>query len=151
MGAADFGEIDLQSRSLVSLPTFEAAGLIWVCLDPSSQWTAQNFLCGYEEHLAAFNFGSWHIVATGQQVGPNWKIAYDGYLDYYHLPILHRNTFGTDIGNKAKDALKDAKSLTKDPKKAAEGLLKGVTGGGDSGGSDGAAEPLKKLKGLFGR
>ena len=33
--------------------------------------------------------------------GPNWKVAYDGYLDLYHLPVLHRNTFGPDYGNKA--------------------------------------------------
>ena len=33
--------------------------------------------------------------------GPNWKVAYDGYLDYYHLPILHGRSFGTDIGNQA--------------------------------------------------
>jgi len=28
-------------------------------------------------------------------------LAYDGYLDFYHLPILHKNTFGPDYGNKA--------------------------------------------------
>ena len=33
--------------------------------------------------------------------GPNWKLAYDGYLDFYHLPILHKDTFGTAISNKA--------------------------------------------------
>ena len=33
--------------------------------------------------------------------GPNWKVAYDGYLDYYHLPILHGKSFGTDIGHTA--------------------------------------------------
>jgi hypothetical protein len=37
--------------------------------------------------------------------GPGWKIAYDGYLDFYHLPILHRESFGTDIPS---DALYDA-------------------------------------------
>jgi hypothetical protein len=33
--------------------------------------------------------------------GPNWKIAYDGYLDFYHLPVLHKNTFGEDMSNQA--------------------------------------------------
>jgi phenylpropionate dioxygenase-like ring-hydroxylating dioxygenase large terminal subunit len=33
--------------------------------------------------------------------GPNWKVAYDGYLDLYHLPVLHRESFGTSISNRA--------------------------------------------------
>ena len=28
--------------------------------------------------------------------GPNWKVAYDGYRDFYHVPILHRDSFGPD-------------------------------------------------------
>ena len=28
--------------------------------------------------------------------GPNWKVAYDGYRDFYHVPTLHRETFGPD-------------------------------------------------------
>ncbi len=28
-------------------------------------------------------------------------MAYDGYLDFYHLPILHKDTFGPDYSNKA--------------------------------------------------
>ena len=27
--------------------------------------------------------------------------SYDGYLDFYHLPILHKETFGPDYSNKA--------------------------------------------------
>ena len=37
--------------------------------------------------------------------GPNWKVAYDGYLDFYHLPILHRESFGPKMPS---DALYDA-------------------------------------------
>ncbi len=33
--------------------------------------------------------------------GPGWKIAYDGYLDFYHLPILHRDSFGPQMPNDA--------------------------------------------------
>ena len=33
--------------------------------------------------------------------GPNWKIAYDGYLDFYHLPILHKDTVGSDFPSRA--------------------------------------------------
>jgi hypothetical protein len=30
-------------------------------------------------------------------IGPNWKIAFDGYVDGYHLDILHRDTLGVDV------------------------------------------------------
>ena len=30
-------------------------------------------------------------------VGPNWKVAYDGYVDGYHLDILHKDTLGKDV------------------------------------------------------
>ncbi|MFQ3666426.1 MAG: SRPBCC family protein [Sphingomonadaceae bacterium] len=36
-----------------------------------------------------------------QLPGPNWKTAYDGYLDFYHLPVLHAETFGRDFFNRA--------------------------------------------------
>ena len=42
-----------------------------------------------------------HLVGQQSIPGPGWKIAYDGYLDLYHLPILHKDTFGPDYPNKA--------------------------------------------------
>ena len=50
--------------------------------------------------LAHFGFESWHFFDKRTIRGPNWKIAYDGYLDFYHLPVLHKNTFG-DLPNQA--------------------------------------------------
>ena len=38
--------------------------------------------------------------ASRASAGPNWKLAYDGYLDFYHLPILHKDTFGPTYNNK---------------------------------------------------
>src|SRR5205823_3494852 len=42
-----------------------------------------------------------HFVGRHVVEGPNWKLAYEGFLDQYHLPILHRAIFGTDISTKA--------------------------------------------------
>ena len=41
------------------------------------------------------------FVGSQTAHGPNWKVAYDGYLDFYHLPILHRDSFGPDMSTKA--------------------------------------------------
>ena len=97
----DFGEVDPSCHGLVRLPVAERAGLIWAVLRPGPPIDLDAFLCGYDAVLGEFDFASWHLFARRSVAGPNWKIAYDGYLDFYHLPILHKNTFGTGLPNRA--------------------------------------------------
>ena len=97
----DFGEVDPACHGLVRLPVAERAGLIWAVLRPGPPIDLDAFLCGYDSVLGEFGFESWHLFARRSVGGPNWKIAYDGYLDFYHLPILHKNTFGAGLPNRA--------------------------------------------------
>lgn len=97
----DFGDLDKSAYGLVPLRAAERAGLVWVLTDPGSELDIDLFLSGYDEQLAAFGFQNWHYFDSRRVDGPNWKIAYDGYLDFYHLPILHRDTFGGDTSCKA--------------------------------------------------
>ncbi len=99
--ASDFGEIDKSCHGLTELPCLERAGLIWVNLDHDSKLDIEAYLSGYDSLLNEFGFATWHHQHTQVVQGPNWKVAYDGYLDYYHLPILHKDSFGTEIGNRA--------------------------------------------------
>jgi phenylpropionate dioxygenase-like ring-hydroxylating dioxygenase large terminal subunit len=98
---AEFGDLDKSCHGLTRLPVAERAGLVWVTLDPRSTLDIDAFLCGYDALLAHFGFATWHHFASRRVDGPNWKIAYDGYLDLYHLPILHRNTFGPRMPSQA--------------------------------------------------
>lgn len=97
----DYGSIDKSCHSLVKLPSHESAGLIWVTLDPDSTLPISEFLSGYDAMLENFGFADWQLFDSRTLKGPNWKAAYDGYLDLYHLPILHRDTFGPDMHNRA--------------------------------------------------
>jgi phenylpropionate dioxygenase-like ring-hydroxylating dioxygenase large terminal subunit len=99
--AEDFGTIDKAAHCLRRFPVYENAGLIWVTLDPESRLSIADFLCGYDALLSAFGFARWTLFAQRTLPGPNWKTAYDGYLDFYHLPVLHKNTFGADFYNRA--------------------------------------------------
>lgn len=99
--ADDFGEIDKSCYGLVSLPVTERAGLIWGRVDPKASLSFDAFLSGYDDLLAHFGFENWYLFSSRVVPGPNWKIAYDGYLDFYHLPVLHKNTFGEDMFNQA--------------------------------------------------
>lgn len=98
---ADFGAVDKASLCLKRFPVLERAGLIWVTLDPASKLPIENWLCGYDRLLEAFGFASWMLFDKRELAGPNWKTAYDGYLDFYHLPVLHAATFGPDFFNRA--------------------------------------------------
>jgi nitrite reductase/ring-hydroxylating ferredoxin subunit len=95
-----FGTIDTDCMGLTPLPVAERAGMVFVVLTPGATMDIDGHLCGYDEVLDFFGFGDWHLISRREVPGPNWKIAYDGYLDFYHLPFLHRNTFGTEISNK---------------------------------------------------
>jgi phenylpropionate dioxygenase-like ring-hydroxylating dioxygenase large terminal subunit len=96
----DFGPVDRARHGLVPLPLLERAGFVWVVLDPSSTLSIEAFLSGYDALLALFELERWKLVAKREIGGPSWKIAYDGYLDLYHLPILHKNTFGSQFPNR---------------------------------------------------
>ena len=93
---------DRQGRALPdALPVLERAGLIWATLDPKSQLPIEDYLCGYDALLDHFGFADWILFDRRTIAGPNWKTAYDGYLDFYHLPVLHKDTFGSDFFNRA--------------------------------------------------
>lgn len=97
----DFGEIDKSCHGLTELPAAERAGMIWVNLDADSKLDIDTFLGGYDAVLESFGFADWALYDQRTVEGPNWKIAYDGYMDLYHLPILHKNTFGPNMPNQA--------------------------------------------------
>ena len=97
----EFGSFDHGTHGLVSLPIAERAGLVWVTLDPNSTLDIDTFLCGYDGLLDLYGFKDWALYDRREVVGPNWKVAYDGYMDLYHLPVLHRQTFGTGMPSQA--------------------------------------------------
>ncbi len=98
-----FGDLDTSCHGLAPLAASERAGLIFVSVDPknTAPIDIDTFLCGYDELLETLALDKCRVVGRQTIAGPNWKVAYDGYLDFYHLPILHKDTFGTAISNKA--------------------------------------------------
>jgi nitrite reductase/ring-hydroxylating ferredoxin subunit len=95
-----FGDIDPSCNGLTPLPVAERAGLVFVVLTPGVAMNIDEHLHGYDQVVNFFGFGDWHLVSRRELPGPNWKIAYDGYLDFYHLPFLHRASFGTEISHR---------------------------------------------------
>lgn len=86
---------------LIQLPSDEAAGAIFASLNLEKSFTAAEWL-GAEmlESLEALRLDDMHPYRrTSTLASPNWKLAADGYLDGYHIGLLHRNTIGTKAIN----------------------------------------------------
>ncbi len=96
-----FGDVDPSCHGLVPLPVAERAGLVFGAVRPDAWFDIDAWLGGYAELLAEHRFEHCRLVGRQTVAGPNWKLAYDGYLDFYHLPVLHRNSFGPDYCNVA--------------------------------------------------
>lgn len=96
-----FGEVDKGQRGLVSFPVEESAGLIWVVLNPESSIDIKQFLFGIDSLLEGFQLQNWQFYDQRTLDGANWKLAFDAHMDFYHLPVLHKETFGPTISNLA--------------------------------------------------
>ena len=96
-----YGEVNSAASHLVEFPTIERAGLIWSILNPSAKPDFDAFLGGYDNLLQGFGFEKWHYFKSQHLKGANWKLAFDAHLEFYHLPVLHRNTFGPQMSNMA--------------------------------------------------
>ena len=96
----DFGDVDKECFNLISFPVYERAGIIWGILNPSSEIDFDSFIQDYDNMISHFGFENWSLFAKRTISGPNWKAGYDGYLDIYHVPVLHKNTFGPNTSNR---------------------------------------------------
>ncbi|WP_225008402.1 aromatic ring-hydroxylating oxygenase subunit alpha [Novosphingobium percolationis] len=99
--ASDFGAVDKAALGLKAFPTVERAGLIWAILDAETPHDPADLLGGIDALLDGFGLADWTFVETRALPGPNWKLAFDAHLEFYHLPVLHRATFGPERSNRA--------------------------------------------------
>ena len=97
----NYGDIEPDDYGLLCFPVHEQSGLIWAILDPDAPSDFSAFLGQFTEMLGGFGFEDWHFGQRTTLAGANWKLAFDAHLEFYHLPVLHRETFGTEIGNAA--------------------------------------------------
>jgi carnitine monooxygenase subunit len=99
-GRTTFGALDTDARGLTEVPSAERAGLVFAVLDPAADLDIDGWLAGYDAVLGSLGLEDVEVVEERELVGPNWKVAFDGYVDGYHLDILHKETIGKDaIGN----------------------------------------------------
>jgi phenylpropionate dioxygenase-like ring-hydroxylating dioxygenase large terminal subunit len=96
-GRQKFGDLDESTRGLTELACEERHGFVFAVLDPTVALDLDEWLAGYGAILEPLGLADMTLVDERELVGPNWKVAYDGYVDGYHLDILHRETLGKDV------------------------------------------------------
>ena len=90
-----FGEIDPADYNLVSLPTEERHGIVWMQATPGETMDLNSHLAGLGADLDAFGVPDSHVFRQHDRViGCNWKLVQDAFLDGYHVVRLHKNTVG---------------------------------------------------------
>ena len=97
-GAEHFPDVVVGEESLVRFPTEERDGFVWLLLDPAGTLNLDEALGDFGAELAAFGLADYRHrgshVWTKQM---NWKLGVDTFLEYYHVPILHRASIGKTL------------------------------------------------------
>ncbi|MEC9345049.1 MAG: SRPBCC family protein [Pseudomonadota bacterium] len=90
--ARSFAGLDKSAHGLRQIPLAERNGILWLGpvargVEPVWQDPA------LEEELAEWDFGSYHLYDRVRRTWKmNWKIAYDTFLEGYHISALHKDT-----------------------------------------------------------
>jgi nitrite reductase/ring-hydroxylating ferredoxin subunit len=99
-GRESFGDLDAGEHGLRELSSAERAGFVFAVLTPGARLDLDAWLGDYTPVLEKLGLADMHLYAEREVIGPNWKVAYDGYVDAYHLDKLHRGTLGREfMGN----------------------------------------------------
>ena len=98
---AKFGDIDRSCLSLVSLPCAERYGLIFVILDPRKTMDIDEFLGDFAPQLQMAGLDAFAVSRVRHLPHDvNWKLALCGYLESYHVRVVHAKTLASSfIGN----------------------------------------------------
>lgn len=97
-GEAGFADINKHEYGLKPIPVVEKYGMIWAIPNPAKGLEPidiDGYLGGLAQEYESFSFEGYHHFAT-RLIEPkvNWKMGIDGFLETYHLRVLHPKTVG---------------------------------------------------------
>jgi phenylpropionate dioxygenase-like ring-hydroxylating dioxygenase large terminal subunit len=95
-GEEGFTCINRDEYGLKPIPVIEKYGMVWAVPNPSidaAPIDIDAYLGDLAPEYASYEFSGYHHFAT-QILEPkiNWKMAVDGFLESYHLSVLHPKT-----------------------------------------------------------
>lgn len=96
-----FPSVDPHSGALVQLPVEERHGFIWVVATPGAAIDVAAHLGIYDAELAAYGLADFVVereTVLSEEI--NWKYVLDGFLEVYHIPVLHARSIAPYIYGK---------------------------------------------------
>lgn len=85
-----FPNIDTADFGLLELPCESRHGLIWVILTPGVEIDVATYLGPLDKELAQYPMDRFVLERDELIDEPlNWKFILDGFLEVYHIPMLH--------------------------------------------------------------
>ena len=97
-GEEGFNSIDRNDYGLKPIPVIEKYGMVWAIPNPAKNAAPididiDTYLGDLAPEYASYEFSGYHHFAT-QILEPkiNWKMGVDGFLESYHLSVLHPKT-----------------------------------------------------------
>jgi phenylpropionate dioxygenase-like ring-hydroxylating dioxygenase large terminal subunit len=82
----------LEENGLPELPMAQIGTLMWVSFDPEAP-PFNSYADELPQTLAAYGLDDLVLSRrTEYDVGCNWKVYVENFMDYYHTPIVHRET-----------------------------------------------------------
>lgn len=91
-----FCNTDKAERGLIALPAEERHGFVWVVPTPGGEIdVAAHLGPELDAEFTGWKLDEAPCERTANFTGStNWKLVVDGFLEDYHLPVLHRQTIG---------------------------------------------------------
>ncbi|HVW40960.1 MAG TPA: aromatic ring-hydroxylating dioxygenase subunit alpha [Amycolatopsis sp.] len=88
-----FPNVDTARSGLVELACESRHGLIWVVPTPGIEIDVAKHLGPIDDELAQYPLDSYVLERDALiEENLNWKFILDGFLEIYHIPVLHRDS-----------------------------------------------------------
>jgi phenylpropionate dioxygenase-like ring-hydroxylating dioxygenase large terminal subunit len=86
---SEFFDLDKADYGLATIPCEVWEGFIFVNLDPDAE-PLEDYLGELGAGLKGYPFGEMTAVSSYRaEVGSNWKLFIDAFMEFYHAPVLH--------------------------------------------------------------
>jgi phenylpropionate dioxygenase-like ring-hydroxylating dioxygenase large terminal subunit len=97
----EFFDLDKSDYGLVSVQTEVWEGFIFVNLDAENTTPLREYLGEYAKGIEGYPFHELTQVHKYRaEIGSNWKLFIDAFVEFYHAPILHQGQYTPDEARK---------------------------------------------------